>query len=1082
MTPHFQLAFEAFADILGSAGRGRLKFTNTFRRNKGASRRLRGNGSCLGMDLRTKGMKTASDSRIRVRAAVRSCLDRVQKSGVLLRAGVIALYVAAMMMSPGSQRAAEEDCTPPPDGCFVQPRMDLSFIVDASGSIEKRGQTYNLEIEGLLRALRDPATIPRDGSVAVSVVVFNGAATVAVSLKDINSPDDAQAVIDHVEALKCANIHSLIPPCPFGETKYAAGIMAADIDASQVRSTNPKPGARRVLVMCSDGQPDDIEQAIAAANQARVAATTLGIAFEFDVILVGLNSVTGDQVPNPEYQSARAAVDQLVFPMPVDDLPGATLTIEGGPCNQEGASFAGPDCERQADEFAANVRRIIRQTVTPQSLVVGTEADTEPGTVPPESGPLSLRQAIESANCNGGATEITFDNDVKGKTINLLSPLSISQPDVTIDGCDGPDCAPSVTLDGGGLISDGIVIRSNHVTVRGLMINNFTRSGILSTPVCPSDYISRNLIERITFDNNPAAILIVDERAAPREGFNEQIKISRINASREAQAAEDPPVALIDLGGDGPTANDAGDPDEGPNTLLNFPDSVTVVSGADDTVTITGQVSGPAAPGATVEIYSITKSHVLEGKLVIDGVAFLAETKVGDECTPSGDVPSCTFSVTGVTPSPTGNYTATVIDTLGNTSELMFRDDGKAPVGPSASFTTPVDFGEVNVNSTPPTRDVVITNAGNAPLQITECSLARCAPEDPDDTARFTISGCPAAGTIIDPGESVTLVVTFLTNICGPAEACLLLDSNDLLNSPIVVTLLGSVGGNAEPLVTLEGNASILEYGPTTARSKRVKPKKFRKLESHSFTVTNRGCNSLTLTFESIKRITDVDRCDITDANADDTRLWVVTQVTPGGETVIPVGPTTVPLGPGQTLSFRVGFNPAVPVVVNSNCADGNLRAADYLPDEVSSVLTIRSAGGDSTPSTMTVPLQGQVRTEVRLIDPSNPTNAPVVRLCRVGDQFVVEFSGYDANLNIDRATYQFLDAGGRTVGQVFDVALSQAIADRNLATGQSYTVVQRFSGANDNSEILRVQVTVFDGDGTQAAATGILSTGCSSP
>jgi Mg-chelatase subunit ChlD len=1023
-------------------------------------------------------MNTVIDLRRGVRAAVRSCVNRVQLSGVLLRAGVIALFVAAMMISPGRQRAQEDNCAPQ-EGCFSQPKNDLLFLIDASGSLEKRGQTYNLEVEGLLRALRDPAVIPRDGSIAVSVVVFSGSARVAVSLKDINTAADAEFVADHVEALKCANIHSLTPPCPIGATIYSAAIRAADVDATQVRTQSPKPGARRVMVLCSDGQPDDIEEAIVAANQARVAATVLGIPFEFDVILMGLNSLTGDLVPNPEYVSARALVDQLVSPQPADDLPGATLTIEAGPCNQEGAILLGADCERQADEFAANVRSIIRQAVVPQSIVVGTETDTPPGL--PADGPLSLRQAIEEANCNGGATDITFDSDVKGKTINLLSPLSIAQPDVVIDGCDGPDCAPSITLDGGGLVSDGIVIRSNHVTVRGLAINNFTRSGILSTPVCPSDYISRNLIEKVSFDNNPAAVLVADEKTAPREGFNEQIKISHINASRAAQAADDPPLALIDLGGDGPTANDAGDADEGPNTLLNFPDGITVVSGAEDTVTITGQVSGPTAAGSTVEIYSITKSHILEGKLVIDGVAFLAEAKVGADCPPLNGVPACTFSATGVTPSPTGNYTATVIDSLGNTSELMFRDDGKPPVGPSASFTTPVDFGAVIVNSTPQSKDIIITNNGNAPLQITKCSLARCAPEDPDNTARFTIRGCPVAGTFIDPGESITVVVTFLTNICGPAEACLLLDSNDLFNSPIVVTLTGSVGGNAPPLVTLEGNATSLEFGPITARNKRINPKKFKKPVSRSFTVTNLGCNSLTLTFASIKRITDVDRCDISDANSDDTRLWVLSQVTPAGGTLITVGPNaTVPLAPGQTLTFRVGFNPAVPPVVSSNCSDGNLRAADFVPDEVSSVLSILSAGGGSTPTTLTVPLSGEVTKEVRLINPSNPPNPPVVKLCRSGDQFIVEFSAYDANLNIDHATYQFVDAGGRTVGPSFDIALSQTIESRNLATGQSITVVQRFTGASDNSEIFRVQVTVFDGDGSQAAGTGGLTTGCS--
>jgi hypothetical protein len=1022
-------------------------------------------------------MRTLDNSRGSLRAGIRSCLNRIQFDSVLLRAGVIALFVVAVMVSPWHQRAADDDCsTPPKEGCFVQQKTDLLFMIDASGSIGTRGQTYNIELEGLARALRDPAAIPRDGSTAISVVVFNGGATVVVSLTDINSAADAAAIADHVEALKCGDFGSQIPPCPFGETRYSGAIQFSNIDANHIRTLNPKPGARRVMVLSSDGSPEDLGQAIETVDQVRNAATTLGIPFEFDVFLVGLNSIT-----SPDYASAKAGVDQLVFPKPADDLPGATLTIEAGPCNLEGASLLSADCQRQADDFAAKILSIIRPGVLQHSIVVGTEADTEPGAA--SNGLLSFRQAIEAANCNGGSTDISFDASVKGKTINLLSPLAITQPNVVIDGCDGSDCAPSITLDGAGKTTDGILIRSHHVTVRGVKISNFTRSGILSTPVCPSDYISRNLIQRVTFENNPTAVLIADQKAAPREGFNEQIRISRITASREAQAADVPAAALIDLGGDGPTANDAGDEDEGPNTLLNFPDSLNVVTGADNTVTITGQVSGPTAPGAIVEIYSITKSHLLSGKLVIDGVAFLAEAAVGDNCPPSAGVPSCTFTATGVAPSPTGNYTATVIDSLGNTSELMFRADGKPPAGPSASFPTPVDFGALGFNSTPISKNIDVTNDGNAPLQITKCTLARCAENDPDNTARFTISGCPAAGTLINPGQKITLVVTLATNVCGPAKACLFLDTNDLLRSPIVVTLTGSVSGNAAPVLALEGNATSLQFGPVTARDTRRKPKKFKKLASHSFTISNSGCNTLTLTFQSIKRVTDVVKCKITDANADDRNLWVVAQVKTSGQTVIAVGAnSTVAIVPGETLTFRVGFNPAVPAVVNKNCPDGNLTADDVLPDEVNSVLSIRSSGGDAAPATLTVPLIGRVTKDLRLIDPSNPSNAPVVKFCRNGNEFIVEFSVYDSNQNVERANYQFMDSGGRIVGQVFDIALSQAIASRNLATGQSFTVSQRFTGASDNSQIVSVQVTAFDGDGTSdSAKVNQITSGCSS-
>ena len=280
-------------------------------------------------------MRTPGSLCGNLRAAIRSCSNRIH-FGLWLRAVVIALMVAAVMISPDHPRAAQDDCsTPPKEGCFIQPRMDLVFMIDSSGSIASRGQTYNIELEGLQRALRDPATIPRDGSIAVSVVVFNGAATVAVSLTDINSPADAEEIAGHIEALKCANLQSQTAPCPFGETRYSPAILIADIDASHVRSLNPKPGARRVMILSSDGQPEDLEQAIQEVNKARIAATLIGVQFEFDAFLVGLNSVT-----SPEYASAKAGLDRLVSPQPAGDLPGAVLPIEGGPCNLNGADFS----------------------------------------------------------------------------------------------------------------------------------------------------------------------------------------------------------------------------------------------------------------------------------------------------------------------------------------------------------------------------------------------------------------------------------------------------------------------------------------------------------------------------------------------------------------------------------------------------------------------------------------------------------------------------------------------------------------------------------------------------------------------
>jgi len=260
--------------------------------------------------------------------------------------------------------------------------------------------------------------------------------------------------------------------------------------------------------------------------------------------------------------------------------------------------------------------------------------------------------------------------------------------------------------------------------------------------------------------------------------------------------------------------------------------------------------------------------------------------------------------------------------------------------------------------------------------------------------------------------------------------------------------------------------------------------KVIKKQAFHTFTITNPGCNTFNLASILIKRVTDVPKC-ISAANSDDSALWVLTQLKSGVETVIPTGAVQpgvlIQIGPTESLTFRVRFNPAIPAVVSKSCGSGNLSADDVLPDEVKSVISITaSAAGVS--NALSVPLTGQVTTDVRLINAGDPSAAPVVSLCRSGNDFIAQFSVFDSNQDLDHASFQFLDSAGRTVGQVIDVTgLDQAVAARNLARGQSFIVVQRFTGAADNSQVVSVHVTVFDKDGSSDAATsGPISSSCS--
>lgn len=968
----------------------------------------------------------------------------------IVRAAILFSIIATLMIGAPARRAQQDICRTDGGGgggstrtCYEQPLYDIAFILDASGSIAQRGQTYNLELEGIINALSDPTVIPRDGTVALSVFTFSGGVNLQVPFTEINSEATAQAVIAALQAIKCPNIGSINPPCPTGETLPSGAVQLANAHMSQ----NRRLGARRALVMATDGiiKDGEVQRTIDEIAIARNAALTLGVPFEFDVVLMGLDTAS------QEFTDSKARVDQFVTPQPVGDLPGATIAINAGECNQPDAVFDSADCQRQAVELAETARNIIRTDVQPIEIVVNSEEDTPPGA--PVGQTVSLRQALEAAACNGGSASISFAAALIGTTIRPLVPLPpISQPGTIIDGCEGEDCSPSITIDGSDVVADegqghGLVIRSNRAIIRGVRIINFPDSAISLNPFCPRDTGGRNLIEKSVFENNGAAGVTILNSPVEGRGDNTGNTISQNNISGS-------PIP-IDLGGDGATANDAGDGDTGPNTLINFPDELNVVA-TDDTVTVTGQVNGPAALCSKVEIYGVTSFNIPAGatNIVITGVIFLAEA------TPDQ---TGAFSAMEVPVSPTGIYAATVTDCKGNTSEMM---SGSTIAQPMVQVNpTSVAFGNVQVTSTPATRQVQITNTGNAPLTVSACAIVRCGETGPNDAARFTVSGCPTAP--LNPGEQATITITLLTNICGPARACLNIGSDDPRAPLITVEITGNVIGAAQARVTLEGGGSALDFGRLTATTK---PKKPGKRPARTFTVENIGCDTLTITILSIRRTgSDVSSGRI--SNPDDTGSFSISRVGTGGvETPITPGVAALfNIASNQQATFRVRFSPVVPAVAN---ATTGLSASQVLPDRITSEINILQT---ATPLSFvfSVDLEARVNTPFRLIHPDNPRLSPLVTLTRTGVELAVEFSVYDSNKDVSRARYEFFDRRGRQVGDVFDISLSEAIADRNPVRGQSFRVLHRFGDSFQSLQVVTARITVFDGEGNQAANSG---------
>ncbi|HYV04615.1 MAG TPA: vWA domain-containing protein, partial [Blastocatellia bacterium] len=618
---------------------------------------------------------------------------------VVLIAFSISLGLAVALVGPSLR--AHQTAEPSPDCPATQTRINLVFIIDRSGSLahkinppheqnEGRGQTYNVEIEGVRRALLDSSVIPRDGSVSVGAVLFDGEASVALSLTaPINSDGAAQAIAAQVETLHCLDLDSDIASCPAGDTNFDKAIRQAD------QIARSRSGARRVFIMSTDGEATDLDKGVSASNSARENASKEGVKAELDVILIG--------VPAEKLNESQEAVNKVVFPSPPTDLPGAVEIItKRNDCNGSGAPFESlfeEGCQCEIRQFADFTRRALRSDVPSSNLTVTTSFDPIPSTPFLEGTPLSLRQAIEMANSNGGHTAITFNLSSEDKILKPNVPLPpLTAPDITICGC-AADCAPSipdkvscsqaslreekrcqptVTIDGQGKLQDGILIRSNRDVVRGLQIINFVHAGIVIQPVCPSDNTGFNRIELNKLeDNTKAGICVLDPPPghgnAVTHNIGNTISMNDISGSETpidlGSAAPFPPSAPMSVC-DGPTPNDIGDGDEGPNTLLNYPAPFTADT-AGNTVTVTGRVNIPAVDHpineqAVVEVFAVTKVHPASGAAVVDAVTFFGRIFL-DEM--EGGAFSMRF--TDVPVSPINGYTAAFTDRAGNTSELI---------------------------------------------------------------------------------------------------------------------------------------------------------------------------------------------------------------------------------------------------------------------------------------------------------------------------------------------------------------------------------------------------------------------------
>jgi parallel beta-helix repeat protein len=314
------------------------------------------------------------------------------------------------------------------------------------------------------------------------------------------------------------------------------------------------------------------------------------------------------------------------------------------------------------------------------------------------------------------------------------------------------------------------------------------------------------------------------------------------------------------------------------------------------------------------------------------------------------------------------------------------------------------------------------------------------APTVTDNLPGATVTCTPASGSVFSLG--VTTVNCTARDTAGNQSTC---------SFSITVR-----GGTPMAKVEIPNGRDSVPFGLTAPLNPvRKNPKK--KGECGFFKIRNEGFTPLVLTLDSIVRTgSTVDSGRIKDAN--DSDFYELSIINANlSEVVITRGETvTIPIG--SELNFCLRFTPFIPQVISNL---NTLAAKDVLSNQLSSRVTFRLAGG----APVLINVAANVSTSLLLINATNPRKQAVVTYERRGNEFIFIYSVFDANLDVRKTTYEFLDNSGNRFGQPIEVDLTQALSQAGIIRGQSFTIEQRFTGAATNPEVSGGRITVSDSE-----------------
>ena len=177
-------------------------------------------------------------------------------------------------------------------------------------------------------------------------------------------------------------------------------------------------------------------------------------------------------------------------------------------------------------------------------------------------------------------------------------------------------------------------------------------------------------------------------------------------------------------------------------------------------------------------------------------------------------------SFTPTTAGPAGGSLTITVGTSGN-SIVSLTGSGEVDGPNLASTTNGISFGGIAPGNQS-SESVGFADNGSQPLTISAVDM-------PD--APFSVSGAPAVGSQLEPGNEVWLNVTFAPTVVGSPASSLELDST---GGDVVVALTGT---SISPGV-LSITPTTFDYGSVPLGS----------TSSQSFTVSNTGSANLTIT------------------------------------------------------------------------------------------------------------------------------------------------------------------------------------------------------------------------------------------